>query len=234
MQYMGGKFLVLLGQRPSIPCTLRKYMIPDTHIESDGTNVPNDRPELPASEDVVTQFTSLPTAQCFVIVSNGETTTIIEKDWKSATIRSDSSFVACTNHDEAEEHVEGYTTGITEDTAPLIAGEEERKENIPDAAAVAGMNEILEESVGRKRHIEKDWESAKEHYLKKHPDMEENDATVLFAAVKRWLTHERITSPCTHFSVIMDPKKGEIKFAERYPTPDWESINKAAANETET
>ena len=219
---MGGKLLVLLGRRASIPCILRKYMIPDTHAARDGRYAPNERPELPDLDEIVDRFSHLATAQCFLIVSNGYNTTIIEKDWKNAVTRSDPSFVVCTNHDEAEEHPGSAPAALSEEDSSIQhAIEEERKEHIPDSAAVTGMNEILEESVGRKQHIEKNWKRARDKHVKENAAAEEADFTVSFASVKRWLTHERITSPCTHFSVIMDPKKGEIAWAERYPTPDW-------------
>jgi hypothetical protein len=102
--------------------------------------------------------------------------------------------------------------------------EQELIEDIPDSTAAAGMDVILLESVDRKLCVEDQWLRARKRYIERHPGCGESDVAVPFSSVKRWITHERIvSSEFTHYAVIMDPKRGEVVWAERYPVPEYES-----------
>jgi hypothetical protein len=187
-------------------------MIPATHREEDQQySVVGST--LPCMDEICNEFPKSHTAQCFVIVCDGEETTVIEKDWRSAVLRSDTAFIACTNHDQSEETSDGISSP---------AAEADRKEHIPSSAAVTGMEDILSESISRKHNIEKKWNRAKASWLKKNPEMTENKAAVRFAAVKRWISEAPVSEWCTHFGAIMDAKAGKVVWGERYPQPEYD------------
>jgi hypothetical protein len=223
--YIGGKLAVLFGMKPSLPSILRKYIVPDTHRTVDGSYAPNVTPMLTRAE-VANAFPRLTTAQCFIIASDGDTTTIIEKDWKSAVLREDTSFIACTNHDHAQEGGDPATASDCEDeSAPLTdeAASQAVASQAPNTATAVGMDEILSESVERKHHMEQNFARARDAFLAKNPVAKTEDMAVPLAMLTKWLKHDRISSDCTHYAVIMDPKRGEVAWAERFPTPPPET-----------
>jgi hypothetical protein len=224
-QYCAGKVLVLLGRRPSVSSTLRKYIIPSTRVAEEKDYQLNDS-KLPTLQNVIDTFTRVETAQCFIIVCNGTKTTVIEKDWKTAVLRSDDSCIVCTNHDQAEE--DGATT-ISEDHN----GQNMAQGNIPVSATLAGMEEILEESVERKQWIEQKWTRARNRYLKHNPGTEDNDAAVTLRQVQEWITSEPVFAECTHFAVIMDPNTGDVVWSRRYPEPVYEYEDEDGEEEEE-
>jgi hypothetical protein len=149
---------------------------------------------------------------------------VIEKAWKSAVVRSDASFIACTNHDQSEERTQDHGETSKQYAAHQRKLEQNRRDNIPETAEVTGMEEILLESVDRKLGIQQKWLRARESYIQKHLDCDENDVAVSLSSVKKWIADERVVSAWTHYAVIMDPKNGDIVWAERYPTPDDEAV----------
>ena len=173
-------------------------------------------------------FPTLVTAQCFFIISDSDTTTVIEKDWRTAVVREDDTFITCTNHDHYQE--EGHPSRNDNDDDSdsdseilLLPGADAT--NIPSSAAIAGMDEILIDSVGRKHHIERQWARARARFLEKFKEARVEDAAISADMLRKWVSHEKITSECTHVSVIMDPKSGDVVWAERYPAPPegwWE------------
>jgi hypothetical protein len=83
------------------------------------------------------------------------------------------SFIVCTNHDLAEED--------TINTA-VAAGTE--KEHIPELAVLAGMREILEESISRKQSMERKWPRARTRYLKHNPGSKDAEVAVMLRTVE--------------------------------------------------
>jgi hypothetical protein len=82
-----------------------------------------------------------------------------------------------------------------------------------------GMDDLIEESMDRKQCIEKKWRKAVTRFCRDNPWATEEDVAVGQRDVQRWMTSYPITNECTHYAVIMDPKKGEIVWTRRWKEP---------------
>lgn len=209
------KLLVVLGKRPSIPSILRKYIVPETQ-RIDARSYQIKESSWPSLDRVAKAFVALKTAQCFVILCDGRKTVVIEKDWRTAHQRSDHSFIVCTNHDQAEEQ-----TKQDNDATTLLHGDDSSlsRDKVMETAALVGMEEILEESVDRKRWVEQKWTRAIRRYRNDTRDDERDDCAVTMRQLRGWVTTEPVCARCTHYAVIMDPVIGRVVWSRRFPEP---------------
>lgn len=151
----------------------------------------------------------------------------IEKDLAEGSIRTSTDFLVQTNHDvhEAEPSNPGEVPGGgTTNT---------------DASTLLGFEEWLEESTYRMDCIAKRWR----RHVQRNPaagapdtspgsvdrgcgrdqDPGEGEApSITQATLKKWMQSHPVTNECTHFSCILDPKMGEIRWIERLDPPEEE------------
>ncbi|KAJ5183002.1 beta subunit of N-acylethanolamine-hydrolyzing acid amidase-domain-containing protein [Penicillium capsulatum] len=80
--------LVLLGRGQSISSRLRDCILPSSE------NIPP-----PTLGDIVDNVPKMSTTAAYLIFCDGSTTVIMEKDFKTAVVRSSASFIVVTNHD---------------------------------------------------------------------------------------------------------------------------------------
>lgn len=181
------QILVLFGFRPSVTSIMRLALLPSDNGISTA--------RLEESVDTLSQKT---TAPCYLVLCDGNRTTVIEKDLITAKTRTSTEFIVHTNHDtEPAEH---------------IHNEKEKK------SPVIGMDAWVEESEDRRACIQRKWDGVKKRHEKKHP-VEGKDPgkgpTVREDTLKKWVKAYPVMNECSHFGCIMDPLTGTIRFLER-------------------
>ena len=155
---------LLLGQKPSIATQLRQVLLsPDP---------------VPPLEELALKFKTMKTSSCYLIFCTPSEVLVMEKDLKSAVVRTSKEFLAITNHDE---DMESWSHEYWQE---MLA-----KERFLE---VSGARGIVEESVERKECLCKLWQ------LKGVDPVTVDD-------LKLWLRKQPIRNELTHFSCIMDP-----------------------------
>lgn len=108
VRYYFNHLLILLGRRQSISSLLRQCILP-TPCQRSKPISQLSRPEKLKEEhlaiwesidDLVGRVAQMPTTAAYLTFSDGVTTFVVEKDYRSAVARSSSSFIAVTNHDQ--------------------------------------------------------------------------------------------------------------------------------------
>lgn len=152
--------LVLLGLRQSISSLVRQCILPPAETQ-DGTSM------FSTLADITASVPQLATTAAYLIFSDGKTTVTMEKDHRTAVVRSSSSFIVTTNHDQGSdsasseevadskrnEHI-GLTLASSElqTMADLIEDSNERHEcmNMKWKAEVRKQNEEAHPARARK------------------------------------------------------------------------------------
>jgi hypothetical protein len=185
------QILVIFGFRPSIVSILRNNFIP--------------RLEAPLPLDqLTTTLGETRSAPCYLILSSGTSTTVIEKDLLDGKVRSASDFIVHTNHDIKD-------TEAAQNT-------HDQKER----STVLGTDAFLEESEERRDCIQKKWNSLVKRQEKKRKEKGEAKeeqrielSVVNEKTLQGWVSAYPIMNECSHFGCIMDPKTGTIRWMER-------------------
>ena len=155
---------LLLGQKPSIATELRQVL-----LSSD---------PVPTLQELASKFKTMKTSSCYLIFCTPSEVLVMEKDLKSAVVRTSKEFLAITNHDE---DMEAWSHEYWQE---MLA-----KERFLE---VSGARGIVEESVDRKECL------CKLRQLKGVDPVTVGD-------VKLWLRKHPIRNELAHFSCIMDP-----------------------------
>lgn len=217
--------LVLLGQRPSIATYLRAFLTGDheaAETSSRRGRGSSRNPQLaPGAHqpmllvDVFKAVSSYHTTAAYLIFSDGDSTMSVDKDFRTAKMRRSRDFVATTNHD-------------------VIEHGEDQKENVVAARAVqnaaghaAGLDEFLDESEDRLKRISDRWKRLLVRKQKERVRAGESLSIEDVAAqtslnqnqVIDWVSRYPTTNECTHFSTVMDPKRGTVVWCRAYPEP---------------
>jgi beta subunit of N-acylethanolamine-hydrolyzing acid amidase len=188
--------LVLLGVRPSISTIMRSYLYSDSV---------NDQVKDLAT--VSNELESRHTTACYLILSNGDSTITMEKDYKTAVTRQSYTFIVATNHDRNENLPKPNTT--------TPAGEHSMT-----VAKMAALQDLLDESRERMDCIANKWKSQ----VRRHQRASQNSGTVITedgvsipqTEVIRWISAWPTTNETTHFAVVMDPKAGRVLWSNSY------------------
>ena len=155
---------LLLGQKPSIATELRQVLLSPHPV--------------PSLEELASKFKTMKTSSCYLIFCSPSEVLVMEKDLKSAVVRTSKEFLSITNHDE---DMEAWSHEYWQE---MLA-----KERFLE---VSGARGIVEESVDRKECICELWK------LK-------GVEPVTVGDIKLWLRKHPIRNELTHFSCIMDP-----------------------------
>ena len=189
--------LVLLGWRPSISSIFRQCLLPTTR---QGQLLSENL------ESIERCLPSMKTTAVYLIFSNGQRTITMEKDHKTADIRSSRDFIVTTNHDVAEEG----------------KSESEKQESNGNASSqvqrATGMEVLVEESTSRKACMVRFYEKVKKRNLdRKGSRRSASDACVTEDQVFEWMNNYPITNEETHYAAVMDPSEGEVVWTRVYP-----------------
>jgi len=181
---------VLFGFEPSVASVLRSTILPDSPWST-----------VPPLSDMTMNLASQCFTPCYLILSDGMRTTVIEKDLLDASIRTSSSFIVHTNHD---------TNQPSEHTA--------HTHNQKKKSPAIGLDSWIEESENRRECIQKKWNSLKRRHEKEQAEGKKDDddlPAVREETLKGWVRAFPIMNECSHFGCIMAPQTGTIRFLER-------------------
>lgn len=95
--FYANHLFVLLGLRQSISSLLRQCILLPT------SEAHNKKPLFSTLADIVANVPGIPTTAAYLIFSDGSSTVAMEKDHRTAVVRSSSSFIVATNHDQEED-----------------------------------------------------------------------------------------------------------------------------------
>ncbi|KAH7305607.1 beta subunit of N-acylethanolamine-hydrolyzing acid amidase-domain-containing protein [Rhexocercosporidium sp. MPI-PUGE-AT-0058] len=184
---------VLLGFRPAIGSCLRDAILAEPLVMPQGHD---------SLRMTIERLNSIPTAPCYVILCDGITTAVIERDLKTNDVRSSREFIVHTNHD-------------TDSAGSVRPGQDQRTKN-----GILSMEGWLEESEDRMNCLTKRWNSLRRRHDKKQQadGVRAGDLrppVVREELLRKWMATYPITNECTHHSMIMDPKTCEIRWLER-------------------
>ena len=185
--------LVLLGSRPSVSSLLRSSLMPHQDISCNATPGPL---TLASMER---HMPSILTTAAYLTFSDGERTVTMEKDHRTAIVKSARDFIVITNHDEAEE-----------------LDPQERSETQSDSHTtlrVTGMQDLVEESKSRKGCAVRLW--------RRSAKGSRGERSIPQHQVIKWMNSYPITNEETHYAVVMDPTEGRIVWIKRYPDPTY-------------
>lgn len=178
--------LVLLGFRPSISSLLRLPLLPRNPKSKFSTLASIER-HLPATV----------TTAAYLIFSDGKRIITMEKDHRTALVKSAEDFLVITNHDEAEE-LQPHARNDIQSTSHT-------------ALEMTGMLDLVEESKSRKGHVVGAWEKSSKG--------SGSHRAISQRTLIQWLNSYPITNEETHFALVMDPGKGEVVWIKRYLDP---------------
>ncbi|KAL8712373.1 MAG: hypothetical protein Q9225_006950 [Loekoesia sp. 1 TL-2023] len=188
LRFYSHHVLVLLGFRPPIASILRQCLIPSKHpsnnIQCPGTSL----------EQIIKEVPLVKSTASYLIFCDGIRTFTMEKDLKTANVRSSNDFIVACNHDQAEET----------DRQP----EDAENSKSDDALKATGMDILVEESTNRQMRLTKLWRNSAAR-----------NSTVTTKKLRGWIRKYPITNEQTHFATILDPTTGAIVWVERYLDP---------------
>ena len=203
--------MVLLGFRPSISSVLRGFLLP-TKTGRGKWEVMDYRSVL--GEVVGFDWTrhrvndnALVSTACYLCFSDGEETTVIEKDLVTSEIRSDCDFIVVTNNDAEPSSPDSTEFGTK------------------DSPFVGDLAEIIHEAKDRKECAEQNWKRMQRVQAERQ-SLNLSAATV---QEKRTLLHvddviELVqkfptTNETTHYACVMDPILGTVRWCRRWQRP---------------
>lgn len=203
VKYYYHLLMVLLGKRRSISSQLRCFLLPKKQ------KTPRDGQRSEAWNywkyaDVVscvggTSGKPLTTTSCYLCFSNGDETTVIEKDRASATIRSNQEFIAVTNNDL----------------------DHENEANVPDLKGdwQVSLADVVNEGKDRRHCTETNYFIRREQAAARagHDGSLEQALSVDdITEVVQWYP---TTNEATHFACVLDPKEGSVRWCRRWAKP---------------
>ncbi|KAJ8065802.1 hypothetical protein OCU04_006465 [Sclerotinia nivalis] len=195
------QFLVLAGFRPSIATIFRSLII---------APIGSTLPSIVEAARILSNHTFSP---CYVILSDGFSTLVMEKDQHISYVRSSPSFIVQTNHDiflwQAQNRLADH------DGSPFPVPQLNPYPAPPSGSAYNGPGVFekyqqywsREDSIDRYNSLLEKWMAIPKGIGTK-PSAEIED-------VKSWIRSEPVGNTQTHFMCLMDPVKGEIRWLER-------------------
>ena len=252
IRFHAHQLLVLLGWRPSVASVLRKELLTEPATSTQRKEKQEQREAGPSALSVAERLRPQPSTAAYIILCDGRTTVTVEKDNRTAIVRSADDFIVVLNHDAGDDDVQPQ-----EQSAP--AGAEQA-----DVLSLTGIEGLVWLSAERKRCVLRLWErdrrrlrgSGRESWgsgagrrsresrrsaegkagkdegcgeKREGGDLASpEDYAVTVPQVLGWMQDgDEIVGPETHFGVVMDPRQGRILWLERYATPLTEDSEKS-------
>jgi hypothetical protein len=207
---------VVLGQKESIASTLRQSLFSHTRPQaSDPLLMADEKNTILERAKLLAQAPSSP---CYLILCDGKQAAVIEKDLLQGKIRTTDKFIVQTNHDT-------HTNSCCGTTSEAGLPEEQ-------LGTVMGLELWVEESSERMQVVQDKWSSYSYGPGTISPD---ESATIVVGTcigkptddgitksvqpkpvperlLRRWVRSSPTTNECTHFSCILDPLTGGIRW----------------------
>lgn len=154
-------------------------------------------------------LTLVPSAPCYLVLCDGQEAVVIVKDYITGTVRSGRGFIAQTNHDPDDHEKSAAQQHKT-------TFHRDRREVITSAFGVEGW---VEESTDRLQCLQKKWDRLA------HRASAKNSATkacITEKTLRKWISDYPTLNECSHFTTILDPAMGNIRWLMRGPVEDCE------------
>ncbi|OJI97895.1 hypothetical protein ASPVEDRAFT_437730 [Aspergillus versicolor CBS 583.65] len=251
-KFYGSHLLVLLGFKRSIASVLRQVIIPST-MEKQGRFTwlhPQGKQEAAhqlSLSEAVSRIVRTPSTACYLILCDGREAHVLEKDYKTTTVESSSSFIVATNSDRGAD---------PQDFDPSTQ-QEHRGASLTTGEPIAMAN-LIKDSIERRACMQAHWDrkvtearqasrralqvtQARKDPLRRTRSSQRQTTTVSPSAavataasddvlpdaevtatldeIVGWTTQFPTTNEMTHFSAVMDPVKGTVAWVRRYPDP---------------
>ncbi|KAJ9217241.1 hypothetical protein DTO166G4_1296 [Paecilomyces variotii] len=156
--FYANHLLVLFGIRPSIASLLRQYIVPELN-DKDSQEYPTvlhmeekygPESQAPSLVKIESTLPSIPTTAAYLIFSDGISTLTMEKDYRSAVIRTSTSFIVTTNND------------LEPDAPPTEQVAAQKRKTHAGLGVIAGetqsVADIIEDSNERRDCMQKNWD----------------------------------------------------------------------------
>ena len=187
-KFRAHQILVLVGKRRAISSVLRNCLL-DEKVEMD-------------VEALAQSLAGIRSTATYLIFSSGRKTVTMEKDYRTAIIRSAEDYIVVLNNDVADEaDPHRYEENVNGNTG----------------AEIAGLLDIL--SMDRKKCVVDLWTQTVDDRKKRGTIRPGETPYVTKSDVIRWMGVEDIANSETHYGTIMDPSSGQIIWLERYIDP---------------
>ena len=201
-------------------------------------------PEPPSLEDRARELAALRFAPCYVILCDGDRVAAVEKDLTRGSVRTHRDFLVQTNHDVHEQAASSdpdASVAATVNAAATAASTKVKSANAKKGAAALGFQEWLKDSTNRRDNMVNRW---KGHVEKHYPAdggggggggtapngsagaivvPAKVEPSVAQSTLRSWIDADPITNDCTHFSCLLDPKMGEIRWIRGLDPPREEN-----------
>ncbi|EEH40022.1 hypothetical protein PAAG_08885 [Paracoccidioides lutzii Pb01] len=154
LKFYANRLLVLLGIRRSVSSLLRQYLLPPNSARWNfltGVWTTAAQPwHLQSLSAITASLPHTPTTAAYIILSDGATTTVLEKDYRSAVTRSSSSFIVATNTDLAMESLNSTNSTTRASTS---------KPEECQLTGLEGLEDLIEDSIERKACMQAFWDA---------------------------------------------------------------------------
>lgn len=183
--------LVLIGARPSISSILRSTLLP----RQNQTLV--SRPGHPTLAAVERRMPASVSTAAYLIFSDGERTVTMEKDHRTAVVKSANDIIAIANHDQAEDLAPQEKIGAHIESDTMLE--------------TTGVQALIEDSKTRKTCAMRLWRA-----FARGP---QGDKSIPQHELIKWINKYPITNEETHFAAVMDATEGSVVWSKFYPEP---------------
>jgi hypothetical protein len=218
IKYYWNTLMVLLGKRPSISTLIRDCLLPrpttsrkrkrlsKKSVQGEDESLSVLIPPYTAF-DAANNIPTMRTSVAYLIFCTGAETIILEKDFHNARILRSSTFISTTNHDVSLEYA--ANPQATQNQAVHIQGRNH-------GFLIAGMQEVLEESIMRKRCLERRWNEWRQEQGRKAKRGQNAAVGVSPGKLTAWLKQYPVCNEVTHFVCVMDPAEGVFRWVQAF------------------
>ncbi|KAI0810228.1 beta subunit of N-acylethanolamine-hydrolyzing acid amidase-domain-containing protein [Xylaria sp. FL0064] len=202
------QLMVLFGKRRSIGSIVRSFILhpplPTPEAKGGAGN-----PIAPLVKQAK-ELTFIPSAPCYLILCDSQEAAVITKDYITGTVRSTRDFIAQTNHDPGEHEV---AIAKKQETTP-----QERRKLMTSSFGIEGW---VEESADRLQCLQKKWDRFERSLrAKRSPGYLPAAPSITERTLRKWMSDYPTLNECTHFTCILDPAVGKIRWLIRGPLED--------------
>ncbi|KAI0186105.1 beta subunit of N-acylethanolamine-hydrolyzing acid amidase-domain-containing protein [Xylaria flabelliformis] len=198
------QLLVLLGKRRAIGSIVRSFMLrPSQQIDEKHNS---DSPSSRFAEQTMA-LALIPSAPCYLILCDGREVALIVKDHSTGTVRSTRGFIAQTNHDPKDQ-----------DESAAHTHEISRQDRHEVITSSFGVEDWIEESIDRLQCIQQKWD----RLLRYKAKYSATEPSITERTLRKWISDYPTLNECSHFTTILDPKTGKIRWLVRGQLEDLE------------
>jgi hypothetical protein len=219
--------LVLLGFRRGIGSILRGYLLQRESSAVGEASARNFLSYAEIIEELSCREKPLLSTACYLCISSGRETTIIEKDLATAKLRSSTEFIVVTNAD-VDDETSNAANEPKRKAMSKPAGKRAKSAKKASPPPTTALEELIEDANERKICAEKNYRSLLRRRSKVlrqggGGDLEDPvDTSGLLPSVEdivELVQKYPTTNECTHFAAVLDPLEGEIAWCRHWLEP---------------